>query len=258
MSLPTWTPAALLSEFRSFDGACWRLVEAQHRVSTLKLTGTLAEQALLEDLIEGTKPAIPIECRHLDFLLATPFRYGSAYPNGSRFRRAGRTLGVYYAAELPTTAVAEMAFYRLLFFAESPETPWPNDAAEYTAFSADVASQRMLDLTQAPLLKDEAIWTDLRNYEGCQAFAETARAAEAEVIRYQSVRDPAQVTNLAILACRAFARPAPSERQTWRMRLSASGVQALCEFPRQAIEFPRDAFATDPRIAELNWDRAEI
>jgi RES domain len=255
MSLPTWTPAALLSEFRSFERACWRLVEAQHRVSTLKLTDTLAEQALLEDLIEGTKPAIPSECRHLDFLLATPFRYGAPYPNGSRFRRAGRTLGVYYAAELPTTTVAEIAFYRLLFFAESPNTPWPNDAAEYTAFSADVASQRMLDLTQASLSKDEAIWTDLRNYEGCQAFAETARAAEGDVIRYRSVRDPAQGANLAILACRAFVRPAPSERQTWRIRLSASGVQALCEFPRQAVEFPRDAFTADPRIAALNWDR---
>jgi hypothetical protein len=256
MSLPTWTPAALSSEFRSYVGACWRLVEAQHRVSTLKLTDTLAEQALLEDLIEGTKPAIPPECRHLDFLLATPFRYGAAYPNGSRFRRAGRTLGVYYAAELPMAAVAEMAFYRLLFFAESPKTPWPNDAAEYTAFSADVASQRVLDLTQTPLSKEEAIWTDLTRYEGCQAFADAARAAEADAIRYRSVRDPAQGANLAILACRAFARPAPGERQTWRMRLSASGVQALCEFPRQAVEFSRVAFAADPRIAGLNWDRA--
>ena len=258
MSLPTWTPAALSSEFRSYVGACWRLVEAQHRVSTLKLTDTLAEQALLEDLIEGTKPAIPSECLHLDFLLATPFRYGAAYPNGSRFRRAGRTLGVFYAAELPTAAVAEMAFYRLLFFAESPNTPWPNDAAEYTAFSADVASQRLIDLTQAPFSKEEAIWTDLIDYEGCQAFADAARAAEAEAIRYRSVRDPAKGANLAILACRAFARPAPGERQTWRMRLSASGVQALCEFPRQAVEFSRDAFLADPRIAGLNWDRADV
>ena len=56
--------------------------------------------------------------------------------------------------------------------------------------------------------------------------------------------------------CRAFARPAPVERQTWRIRLSASGVQALCDFPRQALEFPRGAFAADPRIAALNWDRA--
>jgi hypothetical protein len=257
MSSPIWIRVALSSEFRRFEGSCWRLVEAQHRVSTLKLTDSLAEQVLLEELIEATKPAIPAECRHLDFLLATPFRYGAVYPNGSRFRRAGRTLGVYYAARHIATAVAEMAFHRLLFFAESPRTPWPADAGEYTAFSAEIATARLLDLTQEPLSADATIWTDLAEYEGCQAFAAAARAIDADVIGYPSVRDPAKGDNLAILLCRAFAKPTPVDRQTWRMRLSASGVQALCEFPRQAVEFPRDAFASDRRIAALNWERDE-
>ena len=255
MSSPIWTRVALSSEFHSLGGLCWRLVEAQHRVSTLKLTDTLAEQAILEDLIEDTKPSIPPECRHLDFLLATPFRYGAPYPHGSRFRRAGRTAGVYYAAESPATAVAEMAFYRVLFFAESPATPWPSDAAEYTAFAAALGTDRLLDLTREPLSADAAVWTDPTRYAGCQAFADAAREAGADTIRYASVRDPAGGANLAILHCRAFARPAPIERQTWRMRLSASGVQALCEFPRQALEFPRAAFASDPRITALNWER---
>ena len=258
MSSPTWTRVALSSEFRRFDGSCWRLVEAQHRISTLKLADSLAEQALLEDLIEETKPAIPPDCRHLDFLLATPFRYGAFYPHGSRFRRAGRTLGVYYAAETPATALSEMAFYRLLFFAESPATPWPSDAAEYTAFSAEIATGQLFDLTQEPLSADQAIWSDLTNYEGCQAFAEAARSVKAEVIRYRSVRDPARGANYAMLVCGAFSKPSPSERQTWRMRLSASGIQALCEFPRQAVEFPRGAFSADPRVAALNWERPEL
>jgi hypothetical protein len=257
MSSPIWTRDALSSEFRRFEGRCWRIVEAQHRVSTLKLTDTLAEQALLEELIEETKPTIPPECRHLDFLLATPFRYGALYPKGSRFRRAGRTPGVYYASENPGTAVAEMAFYRLLFFAESPATPWPADAAECTAFSVEVTTARLLDLTDEPLAASEVTWTNLVDYADCQAFAEEARAAEAAVIRYRSVRDPQGGANLAILTCQAFGSPAPIERQTWRMRLSRSGVQALCEFPRLAIEFPREAFASDPRISALNWERRE-
>lgn len=255
MSSPTWTRVALSSEFRRFGGACWRLVEAQHRVSTLKLADSLAEQALLEELIEETKPAVPPECRHLDFLLAAPFRYGAAYPQGSRFRRAGRTAGVFYASENPATAVAEMAFYRLLFFAESPTTPWPSDAAEYTGFAAEIATRRLLDLTRKSLSADASLWTDVTNYTACQIFADAARAAGAEAIRYRSVRDPAKGANLAVLACQAFAKPAPVDRQTWRMRLSASGAQALCEAPRQALEFPRDAFAADPRIAALNWER---
>lgn len=257
MSSPIWTRVGLASEFRYFAGLCWRLVEAQNVVSTLKLVDTITEQEVLEDLIEETKPAFPTECRHLDFLLSTPFRYDAEYPKGSRFRRAGRTLGVYYAAERPTTAVAELAFYRLLFFAESPATPWPNNPAEYTAFSAQITTDRLLDLTEKPLSVDEAVWTNLNGYEDCQAFADAARAVDAEAIRYQSVRDPERGPNYAIFACRAFARPEPVDRQTWRMRLSASGVQARCEFPIQAIEFPRNAFAADPRIAALNWDRAQ-
>jgi hypothetical protein len=46
----------------------WRIVEAQHRVSTLKLVDSLAEQAALEEILEVTKPPLPEECRHLDYL----------------------------------------------------------------------------------------------------------------------------------------------------------------------------------------------
>ena len=249
MSSPTWTPGALSSEFRPFAGRCWRIVEAQHRVSTLKLTDTLAEQALLEDLIEATKPLVPPECRHLDFLIATPFRYGAEYPKGSRFRRAGRTPGVFYASEAVATAVAETAFYRLLFFVESPGTPLPGGASEYTAFAVEIATGRLLDLTEPPFARDAAAWSAPDAYEPCQAFAETARAADGEVIRYRSVRDPDAGGNFAVLVCRAFAAPSPVERQTWRLRLTVNGVQALCEFPRVALEFPRAAFAADPRLA---------
>src|SRR5215211_7035249 len=109
MSSSAWTPAALSSEARPLAGTCWRLVEAQHRVSTLKLVDSVDEQEALEELIQTTKPSLPPDCQHLHYLLATPFRYGAPYPHGSRFRRAGLTEGVFYAAEAPQTAVAEMA-----------------------------------------------------------------------------------------------------------------------------------------------------
>ena len=164
MSSPTWTPDALSAEQRRLTGTCWRLVEAQHRVSTLKLVDSLDEQALLERLIEQTKPPVPPECRHLHYLLSTPFRYGSVYPHGSRFRRAGMTPGVYYASRTAGTAVAEMTFHRLLFFADSPNTPWPANAAEFTAFSVRYAGAG-IDLTAPPLSRDETAWMNWTNYE---------------------------------------------------------------------------------------------
>jgi hypothetical protein len=247
--LPIWTPAALSSEGRPFSGALWRFVEAQHRVSTLKLVDTLDEQALLEDILEDSKPVLPPECAGLDYLLATPFRYGAAYPYGSRFRRAGRTLGVYYAALSVETALAEMAFYRLLFFAESPATPLPANAADYTAFSAAVATQAALDLTRPPLDRDAGLWTHPTDYAACQSLADGARAAGLAAILYRSVRDPAGGTNMALLTAKAFAAPKPVERQTWRIRLSALGVLALCDHQPRRIGFSREDFRGDPRIA---------
>jgi len=131
---------ALAREARALSGTCWRLVEAQHRISTLKLVDTVEEQAALEDLVQDTKPAVPPECRHLHYLLATPFRYGAAYPTGSRFRRAGLSEGVFYAAEEPHTAVAELVFWRLLFFAESP-APTTRPARRWPTRRAPPASR---------------------------------------------------------------------------------------------------------------------
>lgn len=150
-----------------------------------------------------------------------------------------------------------MAFYRLLFFAESPGTPWPADPGEYTAFAATVATEHMIDLTIAPLVRGRSCWTHLTDYAATQTLAESARAASIEIIRHETVRDPDKGANLAMLSCAAFAEPRPSERQTWRIRLSASGIQALCEFPDMRIGFDRQMFAADPRVADLKWDRAE-
>ena len=252
MSSNTWTPAALRSELHRWSGRLWRLVEAQHRVSTLKLVETLDEQAVLEDILEETKPRVPPECRHLDYLLATPFRYGP-YPHGSRFRRAGRTPGVWYGAEEAETAVAEMVFYRFLFYAESPGTPWPDAAADFTAFSAEIEGDR-LDLTEPPLVRDADLWTDPVDYAACQALADAGREAKAGVIRYTSVRDPDGRANAAVLTCAAFAAPDPLDRRTWRIRLGSFGALALCDHPRDRLSFSPDSF-DDPRLSGMRWDR---
>lgn len=255
MSSSTWTPGALSSEARHDSGISWRVVEAQHFVSTTKLTDSAEEQRRLEELIEESKPVIPEECRHLHYLLFTPFRYGALYPHGSRFRAAGLSAGVFYGAASPQTAIAEVAFYRLVFYAESPATPWPSEPSEFSAFSIEYATGRALDLTQAPLNADADVWLHPTDYVPCQQFAEVARTAGVDLIKYRSARDPGGGMNFAILSCRAFAKHDPLSRQSWRIQLSAGGVRALCEFPRLFLDFDRVAFARDPRMSQMIWDR---
>ena len=237
-------------------GRCWRVVEAQHVVSTLKLVDTLEEQALLEELLEDTKPPLPRDCQHLHYLLATPFRYGAPYPRGSRFRKAGLTPGVFYASQTASTAIVEMTFYRLLFFAESPDTPWPVNAVEHTAFAIRYRASAGIDLTAPPLNRDDAEWSHRTDYAACQDLAETARRAKVDAIRYRSVRDPQNGINVALLTCATFTSRAPVEHQTWRLYLGPRGAAALCDSPSVRIGFDAASFAADERLATLRWNRA--
>ncbi len=156
------------------------------------MTDTLAEQELLENLIEETKPVIRQNA--VISIFSWPHRSAMAPP--IRLDRASGARAAHRASTMRQRPLRQLLrrwlFYRLLFYAESPATPWPSDAAEYTAFSAAITTTRMLDLTIEPLSEDSVLWLDLLDYSPCQALADTARLADADVIRYQSVRDPGQ------------------------------------------------------------------
>jgi hypothetical protein len=159
------------------------------------------------------------------------------------------TEGVFYASQLPETAVAEIVFYRFLFFAESPDTPLPTNAAEYTVFESHLRSNAVLDLTGEPLKRDRANWCDPNDYEACQALAETARQCGTEIIRYESARDPKNRRNYAVLSYVAFAQKQPLNLQSWRIHLKHDGALAVCEAPKAGITFKLSSFAADKRLS---------
>jgi hypothetical protein len=144
-----------------------------------------------------------------------------------------------------------MAFYRLLFFAESTTTPLPENAAEHTAFSAAILTERSIDLGRPPFDRDAGLWAAPAQFGACQDLADMAREAGIEAIRYRSVRDPQGRANLALLTCRAFASRAPLKRQSWRIRLTPGGALAVCEFPELRLAFTHADFAGDPRLAQI-------
>lgn len=244
-----WTPPALASEARVWSGDLWRVVESQSRVATLKLVDTLDEQAILEAELEGSKPLIPASCAGLDYLLATPFRY-APYRHGSRFRRGRQTDGCFYAAERVETAVAEEAFYRLLFFLDAPAARRPANPQERTAFRVPAATKLAIDLTLPPLDGDAVLWEHPTDYGPCQTLADTARAAGIEAIRYRSARDPSGGANLALLSPAAFRAMQPDNFETWHVFLREASVQAVREMPRLMLEIPFSAWAADPRVPE--------
>jgi hypothetical protein len=245
-----WTPGALASEAHPWQGAAWRVVEGQARISTMKLVDNLLEQRVLEAVLDRSKPAYPPSCAGLHYLLATPFRYWP-YPSASRFRRADQLDGCFYGATTPETAIAEMAFYRWLFFAEAPGMHLPANALEHTAFTVQVSAARALDLTAPPLDRDAATWSHPTDYTGCHDLADSARQAGVAVMRYRSVRDPQGGMNLAVLTPSVFAS-APESPQSWSLFVAARAVQAFREMPRTAMEFTLGDWAADPRVGAVS------
>jgi hypothetical protein len=231
-----WTSTALASEHRSYSGEVWRVVEAQHLISTNRLTASAAEQALLEDLVEEVKPRLPASARHLDFLLAAPFRYGNKH--ASRFRKASERPGIFYSAESEATAIAEAAYWRLRFFSRSPGFEPPVTTSEHTSFRAVVATERAIDLTLAPFDREAGSWTNPSDYTACQKLAQVAREASTGLIRTQSARDPSGGCNIAILDPAAFADRSPKPGQTWHFRFQEGRLLALAALPsRERLEF---------------------
>ena len=222
-----WTPTALASEFRPSEGIAWRVVEGQHRLSTRKLVETQHDQEILEDVLEASKPPAPRAALSLHYLLQTPFRYDAPYPVGSRFRRAGSTEGVFYSSEQIRTALAEFCHYRLRFFSDSPKMVWPRLQERLTVFSVTYRSKHTVDLTQPPFVRERKTWIHPSDYQITQSFAETARLAGVEIIRYESVRDVEQGVNLALLSPAAFKSTKPKTMQTWFLYLSPA--EANCE-----------------------------
>ncbi|HKO88797.1 MAG TPA: RES family NAD+ phosphorylase [Burkholderiales bacterium] len=221
MSSITWTPTEVASKARLVARLqLWRAVEAQHQVSTTLLVDTLSEQAVLERLLEGSKPQLPGNAGRLHWLLFTPFRYPSL-PNGSRFRSAADP-GVFYGAEAIRTACAELGYWRWRFLRDSPSLD-RIDAQPQTVFLSSV-SGLAVDLREEPWTVAHAQWTAPQEYSACQAFARTAREAEIAFIRYESVRDPLQGSCAAVLHPNAFRQPEPLEAHTWLLTVTGSRV----------------------------------
>lgn len=220
MSASTWTPTALASELTAWSGEGWRAVEAQHQVATMSLVGgDPAAQAVLEDILEGSKPALPESVRGLHWLIATPFRY-YPLPGGSRFRSA-LDPGVLYGAETRATACAEAGYWRLRMWRDSEGLRSRAASLPLTLFQFRASTDRALDLTCGALARDAAAWTAPSDYSATQALAARARSEAVELIRYASVRHPGGHC-LAVLDPAPFRTPAagsPLALQSWTLHL---------------------------------------
>ena len=243
MSPSIWTRCGGSSSFRRLACSPWRIVEGQRILSARKLVDSESEYEVLEALVNDAKPALPSGFARLDFLLFTPFRY-PPLEYGSRF--GGRhERSIWYGAEEPRTALAEAAFYRLLFFEGTKATLAPNTIT-VTAFQARIRTDAGVDLTAPPFSRHRLRIASRTSYADSQRLGSEMRQGGVEAFRYSSARSTGPGVCVGVFTASAFSSTSPlSTMQTWFCTVTP---QRDVEYRREDVGavrsfiFPRSGF----------------
>ncbi|WP_018231671.1 RES family NAD+ phosphorylase [Thioalkalivibrio thiocyanodenitrificans] len=220
-----WDACARDARPGSLRGTLLRIVESQEQVATASLVDSLEEQAVLEALLEGTKPAIPAGApRH--YLLSTPFRY-PPLRHGSRFGARFEPSIFYGSLSLPTL-LAEAAFYRFHFWYAMETPPTRPFITRHTIFEASYRSDRGLQLQEPPFDRFRDVLTHPSAYGATQRLGSAMRAAGIEAFEYRSARDPG--LDAALFTPGALASRRPRNQEQW-----------TCETAGERVSFLRDA-----------------
>lgn len=211
----------------------WRGVEAQHVISTMRLVDSAQEQEVLEQLLERSKPALPVMKARKHYLLSTPFRYRPQHP--SRFRRAG-TLGLWYGAEELYAACTEVAYWRHRFILDSVGLLDSELLSEHTFFQAQVTGS-CVNLLEAPWLAARTAWTHGSDYTSTHALADAARDRAVQWICYESMRAPGHRC-AAVLDVEALDMVAEgTTQQTWHCKASRRSIMMARDSDRHVWTF---------------------
>lgn len=240
MSSSIWTRCAGDSELKPLRLSPWRVVEAQHLVSTRKLVDSAEEQLLLEEMIDRVKPPDTTDGR-LHYLLFTPFRY-PPLAHGSRF--GGRhDRGIWYGSANRRTAFAEVSYYRLVFI-EGSKASLGTLVTPLTAFMAGMRTTRGIDLDAAPFDGYRRLIASATNYSSSQALGAEMRKAGVEIFRCPSARDAEGGVNIGAFVPGVFGKSKPKSLETWHCSASREKVEITKGdyFKRTTFSFPRSQF----------------
>lgn len=232
-----WQACRGTEQVKAIQGSFWRIVESHAQQATLSYVDTLEEQAILEGMLDNTKPIqpeevhqpnIPVNMPILHYLLSSPFRY-PPLPWGSRFGRVHEPSLLYGAIKIETV-LAEAAFYRFVFLNSMDcDTSDAKLNTEHIAFEAQYRTNHGVQLNQAPFTKYQQELTAKNDYSSTQILGTDMRNSQIKVIQYTSARCQQQGTCLALftpfpLFGHTSGSIQPNTQQQWLCELTANTV----------------------------------
>ena len=243
-----WAACKDSAQIATLSGTAIRVVESQEQIATNALVDDLAEQALLETLLEQAKPPAPRDTRGLHYLLTTPFRY-PPLRHGSRFGSRNEP-SLFYGAVQLRTALAETAYYRFLFW-HGMATPPPSGklVTAHTVFGAAYRSERGLRLQDPPFDAFRERIANPASYTDTQLLGQNLRAAGVEAIQFPSARDPEAGLNVALFTPKALRRKQPTFQQQWLC--DTDGERVMFYSPGEASRlYPTGDFLVNGRLPQ--------
>lgn len=237
-----WQHCAGAQQIRPLNGRLYRLVESQEQVATLGYVDTLAEQALLEDLLEQVKPRYSeSDVGELHYLLKSPFRY-PPLQWGSRFGRVHEPSLLYGGVSVEVT-LAESAYYRFIFW-YSMQGPAPKASlrTEHSLFAVGYRCERGVQLQQPPFSEHRALLCHPCDYQTTQALGSAMREAGVEAFEYTSARHPQGGSCVALFTPAALAQNKPSMLAPWLCELSQERVSFKAVGQSQLYHFSLSQF----------------
>lgn len=209
-----WDACEGTQHIQPIQGTLYRLVESQEQIATQSLVDTLDEQAVLEQLLEATKPAYPHTNHELHYLLKTPFRY-PPLQWGSRFGRVYEP-SLFYGGCSITSTLSESAYYRFVFIhtiqGKPPESPL---RTSHTLFSVKYSTVHAVKLHQDPFDQHSSLLTHPSDYRATQQLGSDMREARVKAFEYLSARSSDAAHCVALYDPSPFVSNQPDMQESW-------------------------------------------
>jgi hypothetical protein len=244
--VPDWDAVLTKAGRVELAGIALRLVESQEQVATNTLVGSLDRQAILEDLLETTKPRLRKGTEHLHYLLAAPFRY-PPLKHGSRFGTRSEP-SLFYGSHDVRTVLAEAAYYRLVFWSGMAVAPTGKLDTQHTLFDAAYKTAAGLRLQDPPFAEYATLLRSPDDYGPGQLLGARMRASGIEAFMFLSARNPDTGINLALFTPQALAKPAPNSQEAWLCETTGEHVRFRAIYGKATYDFTRDAFRVGGRL----------
>lgn len=222
------------------SGRLLRLVESQEEVATTRLVNSLERQAVLEELLEATKPPRRAGTERLHYLLATPFRY-PPLKHGSRFGSRIEP-SLFYGSLGLNAVLAEAAYYRFVFWQGMTIPPEDKLVTQHTMLEAEYRTERGLQLHAPPFAAHRKRLTHPSDYAATQELGSKMRQAGIAAFEYLSARDPEGGVNVALFTPDALPGNEPVSRESWLCELTGTHARFSAGHNRTVHGFEVDLF----------------